>query len=861
MMIGRPVRAIWLYLFFFIRIAILSAQSIEIDVKHISLDLQFDWEKKQVFGTALIKLVALNTTTIISLDATQLNIHSVSYSNGTALKFRNGKDTVHKLEIELTKPLKAGEEVTFLISYNSQWINATDPNAIWGSTGTGVRFFEPSSTEPARRRQIWSMGEGQSNSRWFPCNDVPGDLLTTEFKATVDNNFTVISNGSLIDRTLNPNGTISYSYKTDLPYPNHKIAFVVGEYLDLKSNHGKIKIHNYSYPDEREATQATVVRLPDMMRFYSELTAHDFPYLEYSQVFVQELPWGRATAGFAAQTENMVDDFGTHNDFFYLWDMLEAESLAGQWFGNYLSCKDWNHYWLDKAFSRYLSCLYNEYKNGSDEFLLYQLTFDQSNYFSDWNSGYKRPLVAKKPFDINEQLNSNYPNSRGALVLHMLRKELGEDNWRKVLRHYVKANGGKAVITSDLQKSVLSTTGQNLDWFFEQWVYRTGHPVFLIHKNYDALNKQLILILEQVQQPDSMDTSGQALFFRGKMKIEVDEKIETVLINASRENKFMFKLDKEPKLINVDFERSWIAELKFEKNLEDYSWQLQHSRDILAQQRAITELVKLAMDKECPPKDKATVCELLRNFSVAKKYWRIRNMALASLHSVLKTNTANAPFHLDSAIEETVFTILKNDTAWLRASALKLLGESRDPKFQDVYLQYLNDKSDRVVNTAAIALGKCKSPKAFDALIKLKDKSSWKNQSLISSLNGLRELGDKRAIDFALGYVNASELPHWTLSTIIWDHRLTAIETLIKLEAGDKAYPLVASALEKAKSENNTNDIFYHLLQISMLGDARGLAIFDGLKISCKENAGAITAITNLEEQFNQSLKKNKSTP
>lgn len=180
MAIKTSGKLVWLYLFFVTGISLFSAQNAGIDVKHISLDLQFDWKKKQVVGSVLIRLIPLSNTGIISLDAMQLDIHSVSYRNGAPLKFINRKDSVHKLEIELPVLLKAGEEVTLLISYNSQWINATDPNAIWGSTGTGVRFFEPSSTEPLRRRQIWSMGEGKGNSSWFPCNDVPGDLFTTE---------------------------------------------------------------------------------------------------------------------------------------------------------------------------------------------------------------------------------------------------------------------------------------------------------------------------------------------------------------------------------------------------------------------------------------------------------------------------------------------------------------------------------------------------------------------------------------------------------------------------------------------------------------------------------------------------------
>ncbi|MBD2701345.1 hypothetical protein IC229_11900 [Spirosoma sp. BT702] len=186
----------------------------------------------------------------------------------------------------------------------------------------------------------------------------------------------------------------------------------------------------------------------------------------------------------------------------------------------------------------------------------------------------------------------------------------------------------------------------------------------------------------------------------------------------------------------------------------------------------------------------------------------------------------------------------------VRSAAITLLGQTRDAQYVDQYLNYLKDRSDCVFNSAAIALGRSKSPATFDTLIRLKDKPSWKNQSLISSLNGLKELGDKRAVDFALSYVNAAKLPHWTLATPVWDHRLAAVETLRTLGASEKGYPVVLAAFHRAVQENNTNDIFYHLLQLTLLADSRGQTIFDQLKQTYKNDANALSAVTALESQF-----------
>jgi aminopeptidase N len=829
-----------------------------VDVKHIVLNLRFDWQKSQALGTATISFSPLKTLNTFRLDAAMLFINSIHLKNGIPLKFTyDGTEKPGNLKVTLDRQYRPAENITVVIDYRTGWINSTDPGNIWGSTGKGIRFFKPSSTEPNRRRQIWSMGEGEGNRYWFPSFDAPGDLRTTEFIATIDTAFTIISNGVLIDKKINDDGTTTFHYKSAIPYPNHKTAFVAGDYIDISGGTaGETTFHNFVYPDEKEASIATIERLPDMVNYFSEYTGMPYPFPVYSQVFVQELPWGYGSTGMSVQTENMVDDFPTHADFYYLWDMLEAESLANQWFGNYLSCRDWSHYWLDKAFSRYFSCLYDEYKNGKDEFLLYQLTFDLGNYFSDWNAGNRHPIVTNKFEDISSFINENYPNSRGALVLHMLRKQLGEEKWRRAIRQYVHSNAGKTVTTNDLLKAAETATGEKMGWFFEQWLYKMGHPVFEVTKEYDSVKKQLKLTAKQNQKIDTGSTYPQVKFFKGKMQIEIDDGIEEIFIKPTFENVFYFFCRQAPKLVNFDFESTWIKEIKFEKSTGELIYQLRNDKDILGKRQALNELAAIAKSESTSPADKEKIHEVFREIISGPGYWRIRYAAILSLQNIFPGAAGNHPLISDSATIPMLLTVIKSDSAWVRAAAVSFLGMTKDDKYADLYIDLFNDKSERVINAAAIALGQSKSSKAFDALVKLKDKPSWKNQSLISSLNGLKELGDKRAVDFALQYINASQLPHWTLATSRWDHRLAAAETLVGLAAAEKAFPLILSNFKKAVQENNMNDIFYNLLQIATLSLPDGQQAFDQLKIKYKDDAGALAVVTNLETQFKKSIKQ-----
>ncbi len=827
-----------------------------IDLKHLQLDLSFDLIKQQASGDAILTFSPTVSLDSIVLDCKMLSIHSVRIKNGRSLKYAyRSSEELDKIIIKLDRVYRSGETLAVVISYNTNYVNATDPANIAGSNGKGIRFFRPSSTEPNRYLQAWSMGEGDGNAYWYPCTNNQFDLRTTEFTGIVQKPLTLITNGKLLDRKDSSNGTTKFHYRMDEPYPNYKTAFVIGEYVQLKTLHGKTELHQYAYPVEREAAIATVERLPDMTDFFTRITGQQFPYKIYSQVFVQELPWGVSSSGFSTLSENMIDDHPTHADYLYLWDMLEGEALASQWFGSLVSCKNWNNYWLNKAFSRYFSCLYDEYRNGKDEYLLWQLTFDQGNYFNDWYAGNRQPVVTRVVSDLQSYINGNYPNSRGALVLHMLRKELGENDWRKSIQFYLKRNKGKTVITEDLVNALQSATGKNMSWFFDQWIYKIGHPVFEAKRKYNANSQQLILTLRQTQKQD-LSAYPQNLFFRGRMQIEIDDRVETITIEDKEENVFVFNSPGEPRFVNIDFESSWIKELTFEKPLKELLLELEFSRDVLARNSALGALADYAKSDSTSSTDKEKIDVAYRKTILGDNYWRLRYNAMLWHQNVLVSRAGKKPIVFDADTKKMLLQIISQDSSWVKASAIGLLGMAKDSSNAEVFIDELKDKSERVVNTASIALGKCKSSRAFELLVKLKDKPSWKNQSLISSLNGLAQLGDKRGAEIALQYINASHLPHWTLATPTWDHRLAASQTLVALDEGSKGFLLIKKDFEKSLEENNTNDIFYNLLQMVTLKDIRAQSCFDKLIEMYKNDPAFLNATKALESHFKAGVKQ-----
>lgn len=828
-----------------------------IDVKHIALDLRFDWAKKQAYGTATITLAPLRQTDRITLDAGRLAINAVRLGDGTRLAYDyDGGDRDDGLAITLDRPYAIAEELTVTVDYRTTWINRMDPNNLGGSYGKGLRFFEPTTSDPTRPRQIWSVGLPQSNRYWFPGYDAPNDWRTTELAATVERPLIVLSNGVLVSTVTNGDGTRTFRWKMDTPYANHLTAFAVGDYREVRQEADGVELRTYGFPHEVEAVQATVERLPDMARYFAKMTGVKYPFPSYAQAIVVDLPFGgTSTPGLFIQTENMIDDFRTHADFFYLWDSFEAQGMARQWFGNLVAAHDWSHSWLNESFVRYFDLLYNEQRNSRADLLLYQLPFDRGAYLGDWAAGVRRPLVTRYYDDINAIATDNYAVSHGTEVLHMLRKHLGDEQWWRAIRHYLEANAHRSVTTEDFRRSVEEATGQSMEWFFDQWVYRMGHPVFVVTKTYDAGAKQLRVIVKQTQRLDSAAAFPQVEWFQGPIDIGIDDRVERVWLEPKQDNVFLLAASQAPRLVNFDYEGTWVKELTFEKSFDELMYQARYDSDVVGRVWAMTQLGNRAAGDRLPAAEKERTCQTLREIMVSDAHWRVRASAMGRLRAIVAPVQPGEPVGLDPATVTALMTVIHRDGSWLRAGAVSFLGLARDAKFAPVFLSALSDTSDRVIYSAAIALGQSRSAKALAALTALVKKPSWKNQSLIAALAGLKELGDPRGAAVAVQALSNTSLARWRLPTSLWDLRIAAAETLAGLGKGSLGYPVVLARFKQALAEEDIHDVFNNVLLVATLGDPRGQEVFDTLRTRYRDDASAIQATDQYEAQFKEALK------
>lgn len=815
-------------------------RSRNIDVKHVSIDLNFDWANEQAFGKTTILLTPFHDLNKFTLDAALMTIASVKTPDGRSLKFTYDINKENDgLEIELERTYKPGEEITVTVEYRTNYVNKTEDNPGILGFGRGLRFIKPTAEEPKKPRQIWSQGETEFNRYWFPSYDSPNDFRTSELRATVEKPFMVISNGKLENVTDNTNGTKTFYWKMDQPYTNYLTSIVVGEYAEVKGDYAGIPVSSYVYKNEQEAGTATTKNLPATVKFFSEKTGLKYPYAKYAQTMVEDFGGGMENITSTTQITEMIYDERELLDTDS--EGLQSHELAHQWFGNYVTCRDWGQIWLNESFATYLQATWDEELRGRDEFLYLDVKSNQDQYLETWKQGSRRPIVTKY-FKDKDALFDNYAYPRGAAVLHMLRKHLGDAQFWKALGHYLKSNAHEPVSTEDFRIAVEETTGQSMDWFFDQWLYKMGHPIFEVTQNYDEATKKLTFNVKQVQQTDPNDDYPQAGFFQTYVEIAIDGKTEKVWIKPQAENSFTFDVAAKPRIVNFDVGSTLIKELRFEKSADELIYQMQNDKDVLGRNWAIRQFINKPIAVADKPKVKNAILETL----VKDTFWHNRQEALTALREIIFGANSDVK-SLDDATVQALQKATKDVKAPVRAAAISLLGELEDEKYAPLFLAALNDRSYAVIDEAAAALGATGSSRAYDALVKLTVTPSWHDRIAIAGFSGLGTLADKRAFERAYKIViDKNNRP---------DLRTAALEVVGASGKGEaRAYPLILESLKRSLENSSLQGTLNALQGLINIADPRGQEGFDLAKEKYKASANIMPVILQYEQAFKKAL-------
>ena len=539
------------------------------DTEHIRLDLDVDFDNASVNGNVTQRLRSLRPdVSSIQLNCVGINIHSVSL-DGHGLEYEypvasehltswmnidDADETKQNLLIHFDPPLQLNEVVNLRIDYDC-------------SPQTGL-YFQPAEKE--QYPEVWSQGEGESNRYWIPCFDYPNDKATFEGIFRVPQGFYALSNGNLVSRKDIGDQT-EFRWKLDEPQVSYLITLAAAQYAVYEDSWSDVEILYVCPPGTSEETARRCMGItPDIMRCFSERTGIDYPFGKYAQVVVQNFIFGGMENTTATTMHaRLVYDEGEAEvrDETY----LVAHELAHQWWGDMVTMREWNHMWLNEGFAKYFEEVYRDWHEGDDACRI-SMADSHGDVIRNDNRD-PRPLVVDF---YNRQDNRNNANiyTKGASVLHMMRGMLGDELFYSVLNHYGNAHRYDFAETPDLATAVKEVTGENLDWFFEQWVYMAGHPQLKVARQWDRERGNLALTIEQTQEVKDL-----VPLFRLPMHIEITDSsgqhsYDIVVDQASEV--FNFPMASDPLMVIVDKGDWLLKELDFPHSREQWLYMLEH---------------------------------------------------------------------------------------------------------------------------------------------------------------------------------------------------------------------------------------------------------------------------------------------
>ncbi len=685
------------------------------DMQHIVLKLAFDWDKEMVLGEATLQMKPfVDGLKTVELDATKFNVEWVKLSNGNALKYEADKE---KITIILDRVYKSSETISFTVKYSAQ-------------PKLGLTFVKPSTSDPKRPYQIWTQGETLTNREWFPCYDSPNDRATSETFITVDSKYTAISNGELIEVKENKNKK-TYHWKMDYPFPSYLASLVVGEFAELKQETEGVPIFHYVYKDQLENARRSFASVPEMMRFFATKLGHPYPYKKYAEVMVYEFPGGMENITATTMTDNLVRDERAMIDNN---DGLSAHELAHQWFGNLVTCRDWSELWLNEGFANFMDAVWLGHSKGQEEYLRDVLE-SQNTVLQRYKQGSHRPVATKRFYHPDDLFDEN-SYARPQVIIHYLKHILGEEAFWKAVNHYITVNRQRGLVTgTDLSKAIEDVTGQNLDWFFEQWIYKLGQPELEINSQYDEKKQQLKLTVKQLQKKDpEKPWFDVPEAYRLPVDIGITTskgtKIHQVIINQI-EQQFSFPTEEKPVIVNFDRGNYILKTVKFTRTSDELIYQLGSDEDVTGRIRAAVEL-------------KNTVYEpaILALATAAKE----DKSSLVRLQAVDSLSTVKGEI-----VKKTLLAALTDSNWQVRQRAVTILGQFKDIDLLAIFQKITgNEPSYKTVNAAANALGLIGSLEAVEVLLELAKKPSWQDTLTRSALLGLSYSQDPRVLDVAL---------------------------------------------------------------------------------------------------------------
>ncbi len=658
---------------------------------HTKLELEPDFEKKELKGTATITLKPhFYPTDSLTLNAKYMRIERVSiiYNQPKPATIESLQYTYDSLflRIKLNKRYTKDESYTIKIEYIAQPEKCKSEGGTSITEDKGMYFINTDGKDAKKPIQIWTQGETEAASCWFPTIDAPNQKTTEEIIVTVPDKYRTISNGLMTASEKVGDNKRRDTWKQDKPHAPYLFALIVGDFVETKDKWRNINVNYYMEPAFAPYTKTVFGNTPKMLEFYSNVLGYPYPWPKFDQVVVRDFVSGAMeNTGCVVHFDKLNHTNREHLDNTY--EDVIAHELFHHWFGDLVTCESWSNIPLNESFATYGEYLWNEHMYGRGQA---DLKFNEfkSYYFSEAEE--KQVELIRFYYDKRDELFDRHSYQKGGAVLHMLRKYVGDEAFFKSLNLYLTRNAYKNVEIHDLRMVFEEVTGEDLNWFFNQWFMGSGHPELEVkHQIYNGSGEIYgITVLQKYSQ--------------FKLPVDVDvytakgvERHRIIIENDSQT--FGFSSSSKPLAVVFDAENQLLAAMTETKNIQAWEAQLKYAPLAAHKIKALNQLNELQNDREA--KIKYNTAYLNDSF------WMLRKTALDNLAAIELTDMEIKPFI--AQIETISEKDLKSD---VRVATIELLEQQGN---EERLKQMLFDSSYSVIGSALSSLGNINKEAAF----------------------------------------------------------------------------------------------------------------------------------------------------
>lgn len=590
------------------------------DLLHTKLEVSFDWAKAYLFGKATLTLKPyFYPTSELVLDAKGMDLHSIAMVNAKGNAPLTYTYDSLQITIDLGKTFTKEETYTIVIDYTAKPNELPEGGSAAITSDKGLYFINNDGSDPKKPMQIWTQGETESNSAWFPTIDKPNERTTDEIFITIEDKYKTLSNGVLVSSKKNADGTRTDYWKMEKPHAPYLFMMAIGEFSVVKDSWNGMPVDYYVEPEYAQYAKAIFGNTPEMLTFYSNILNYKYAWPKYAQVVVRDYVSGAmentsATlhGEYLQQTDRELLD-ETNED-------VVSHELFHQWFGDLVTTESWSNIPLNESFATYGEYLWREYKYGRD-YADEHLLEDLNAYISESQS--QMVNMIRFNYESREDMFDSHSYAKGGCILHMLRKYVGDDAFFAALHLYLTDNAYSSVEIHNLRLAFEETTGEDMNWFFNEWFLNAGHPNLYISYDYDEITAKASVTVEQLQSEPAP-----VYVLPVDVDVYVNGKAERTRIVIEKPTQtFYFNAEVKPDFINFDAENMLLAEIT--DNMSDDELRAQYRLSPLFLDR-YNALQQLAFAQYYSADATNTIADALQDPSAVIRTFALDTIALSA---------------------------------------------------------------------------------------------------------------------------------------------------------------------------------------------------------------------------------------